>query len=89
MNNGDYSNMDRTLRIINIEKNDEKISMDCYCEKHKADYFRLVLDAKTYQTLYNSLNRRNIYYRKAKEYIKEMCLSGKILPTKIDIKWES
>lgn len=66
------------VKIVNIRKNDGKITFDCFKEGKEKDSFSMVMDA-TALTIESSTIEPDIYSRQAAKRVKTLAAAG-VLP---------
>lgn len=75
------------VKMKNIKRIDNIISMDCYAEGKEEGYFYLELDGITCEIITNSLNEINAYVFHAWQKVSEYVQEGKELPERVMSMW--
>ena len=75
------------VRMKNIKRSDNIISVDCYAEGKEDGYFYLEIDVTTGDIITNSLNEMNSYVFHAWQRIRELVSEGKELPDGMISMW--
>lgn len=75
------------VKMENIRKHENIISVDCYAEGQKTEYFYLEIDVNTFEIITNSHNKMDAYVFHALQRIKDCILTGEELSESMISMW--
>ena len=75
------------VKMDNIKRTENIISLDCYAEGDRQQHFYLEIDATSFEILVNSYNEMNPYVFHAQQKIREYVLAEDNLPAEALSMW--
>ena len=75
------------VKMKNIKRIGDVISMDCYAEGKEEGHFYIEIDAVTFEIVTNTWNEMNAYVFHAFWNVKECVVEGKELPEQMMSMW--
>lgn len=75
------------VRIENIKRNGDVVTMDCYAEGKKDKYFYLEMNCNTFQIISNTVPDMSVYESHARQCIRKLLMHGNALPNHTTSMW--